>query len=288
MRVIDVDLPKKHDIVLGGDDHLGAITCAEECVKDRYDWVRRSDRRFQVHMGDLAENITPRDKRFNPEVHFMTVSEQYKRVRELLEPVADSTLAVLAGNHDLKNQGRDGDLVRDHVCDPLGITYGTVECKLNVHVRGDLAYKVYLNHGFSSANSTTKHSALKRRQYYNKRLYDVLVNTQVNDCEVMAMGHWHQLLGFRPEPLVRLYDDGEMVQDSWSRIPTVSTEDGERYVHPDNRWYACTGSALKSREQGVTTYPATRGYPPTALGWCVLNYDHEGENLNVEPVAWNG
>lgn len=285
-QVIEVDLPPEHSICLGGDDHYGGVTCEEQAIRDRHTWVNRSKNRFMIHMGDLCENITPKDRRYNPDVHDMSVSEQYRGIREHLERVADDTLVCLSGNHDWKNQGRDGDIVRDHVCAPLGIPYGTNECKVSVYVDGDLAYKMYLNHGFSSMNSRAKHSALEKRNYYRRRLYQILRSVEVNDCEVMALGHHHRLLAFRPRPFVRLYDDGDELQDSWSRLPNVKTEDGERWIHPDNRWYACTGTTRKSREQGVITYPSTKGYPPTPLGWCVLDYDHGKESLNIDPVLW--
>ena len=97
------------------------------------------------------------------------------------------------------------------------------------------------------------------------------------DCILMAFGDTHKLVVTEPTKSLYLTDDGSQVVQHYTKdMPST------KYIHPDHRWYANTGSFVKGQEIGVDSYVSRAGYDPTELGYVVANVK-KGRMVEVKP-----
>lgn len=271
-----VELPAEHSTVLTGDWHAGNPACSYSALDFILDYVADDPNRYMLGMGDYIEGRKANDKRFDMDLNvaagdmrMLRPARQWQFIEEKLEPIKDKILGLVEGNHDTY-QEKTADFLR-MMCERLGVPFLTYQGKVTVKVGGRVAYKIAAWHGWYSLSSAAKDPIQRQgnKMASAKRRLDRLGWT---DAEVLAMGHVHDLMAFRNVKDVQLYDDGEEVHQTLSDVPPVVLNNGERWVHPDNRIYCVTGTTLKTHVRGASTYSSKRGYPPSPLGFVELKY----------------
>jgi len=89
--------------------------------------IRTNPNALWIGMGDMAECITPRDKRWEPSqlaipewVEQDNIAEcQRKRVVSTLEPIRDKCVGLLYGNHEDSIRKYNHDNIHKNICDSL-------------------------------------------------------------------------------------------------------------------------------------------------------------------------
>lgn len=319
VNLIEVELPPEHTVVLGGDDHIGNRACSYDTIFARKKRILDDPNCFHAHMGDVGE-VTPIDhKNFTidqivpPPGHpkpLITALEQYAYFEQIYQgPLAERTMTVLQGNHDWRLNNSAGNFLLDS-CRRLGIPYGTNVAKLAVYVgkqfrrlskndklvkqrKGVPDYQMFLWHGNGGLGGKT--GDLLRRQATRRVNLRGKLEPLAADCDVMAMGHVHQLdVAEYPNQNVLVSDNTEIKALSM-RFPPLEINVGgqtHRIIHPDSRIYAVTGTALKNQdydpENPYSTYSEKSGYPPTDLGWVEIDYKdgHLSAKTHVLSKHW--
>jgi len=294
VRIIKVNYPRNHELVLAGDLHDGSILSDGKGFSKCIEYILAEPGRRLVSMGDLFEGRTLDHPYFDLADHKLLPLQVRDHLVEILSPVRDKIDVMLMGNHewDLRMFGN----VTNELCKQLStpdhrIEYGTMSCVLEVYTDEDpqgfessqLMYKVYLHHGFGTITSQAKDF---EQQEGNKRArLKLMLRELAGDCLVMAMGHTHQLMIVPPTGELYLYHkDFEVKQDylkqGWN----------ERHINPNQRWYANTGAfLLRSTEQlgndglPFSGYPERRGYRPMVRGFAVVKAEN-GRLKEVEAI----
>jgi hypothetical protein len=264
MRLIKQTVPENCEIALFGDIHLGSVACYEKGVQQVANWVRGSKNRFWAGMGDTIEAITTDDKRYQATGKKDIVPvKQAKAAVEMLRPIADRGLVLLSGNHEFALH-RVGDF-GESMAEELGVPYGGRTCKVALHGKHGLTFKMYLchpSHVTLPAGAKDHEQRLANRKASLKR---VLAN-KAADCLLMGMGHVHQLLVADPARKLSLYDDGCEIKQAYTGLG-----DGRaQRIDPDSRYYCATGSFYRSQVLGEDVYSEQFGYDPVELGYIVV------------------
>ena len=123
-----------------GDFHYGSRQCDEAFIAQVIDEVRGNPLAYWVGMGDMMENALIGSK---SDVYTQTVQpkEQIEHLVDMLKPIKDKGLFMIAGNHEQRTTRMVGLVPEQHIALMLGIPYAGFSC---------LAY-------FQSASSKSPH-----------------------------------------------------------------------------------------------------------------------------------
>ena len=279
------NLPPDHEIILFGDTHEGCILKHKKGVRDVVEYIKNTENCFAVHMGDIVESIAIDDIRYDRKTidpGSPTPLKQYLNARDELEPIKDKLLVILEGNHDWKVERKHGDFLREIVCEPLGVPYGTFDCWLTAVPgkkpawryckegdKNNVKYNFFLTHGVGTAKSAAKDPILRlgnRMAAAKWKLHE-----HASDCVLMAQGHTHRLMVVKPTKTLGMKCvDGQIIQEYYT------TSDSLEKIDKDHRWYLHCGSFLKKYgPMGVSGYAERMGLPPAELGFVrviIKNY----------------
>ncbi len=271
MRLITRKMPSDFNLFLFGDVHEGTILSCEDDFNELLDMMcspyagLHENRNFGVHHGDAIEAISVDDKRYFIGTSNTSVPlEQAASHAKKLEPIKDKLLAILQGNHERK-LWRFGDLTA-HICNLLGKPdlYGTYSCKLiYTDTKDNLIFKHFATHGSKSITSCADDPL--RRKVNMELILKRHLKHKSGDCLLASKGHVHKLIICEPESELYLTDDGETIKQS-----RIHSHLAAGYIHPDHRWYACTGSFLKLYGNGVSGYAEVYEYDPVELGFVIV------------------
>lgn len=283
MRIIQRHAEDSHELVLFGDEQIGNLLSHVEAVKELVDDIASHPNKLAIHMGDEMDAFWVDDKRFSMETTISTPLQQQKEVIKLYTPIAKSRqlVTILFGNHSAKLLHKVGDITKS-TCDTLGLPYSGFSTVLEVYNNktDKLMYKVFATHGKRSVFSNADDPI---RQLANMKLsLKRHLSPQAGDCLVMAKGHTHKLIVAEPEPLLYMTYGGGKIKQHYTDSIDVT---GQSYIDPDLRWYVNTGSFLRSRMLGVTSYPEMAEYAPVQLGYAVVEVlDGSVVNVRTERV----
>jgi hypothetical protein len=231
-------------------------------------------------LGDWIEAIMTDDKRYNAPPEGLKEKEQSIPARQardavkLFKPIKKKIITGLMGNHERKLI-RYGNLVEDNICGNTGlnIPYGTESCRIILENNNKPLFNIFAMHGrkiFNSISPTAEQREANRIAAMKRSLQN-----QMGDCAVMLCGHAHQILIAPPINKLYLLDALGGVQQSYL---SGSTDLG--YIDIEQRWYACCGSARKSRLDGYDDYAQV--YDPVELGFVKITIEG-GKPVNIEP-----
>jgi len=269
MRLLRSTVPDNCDIVLIGDEHFGAKASFTKGVDKVLSWTTKKDDRFFVHMGDAIEARMVDHKYFDID----TISDgqtkpmlQAESVIERYKGTESRCLAWLYGNHE-HSLHRYGNLTM-YICNQLGIpdTYGGAEAKLRLdNTDGKQICKMYLYHPYKFVmNSNAKDE--EQRQANMKARLKWFLQRKAADCLVMACGHSHKLFVVEPVRSLLMTDDGKDIQQEYLRQGAGDA----KYIEPNRRWYASTGTFLRTTILDADTYSSQAGYDPVELGYVLV------------------
>ena len=195
-----------------------------------------------------------------------------------LEPIKHMLLGMNESNHMLA-LWRLGNMTKI-MCERLKIPYGTYTSKLIIRTRrGGLMYKSYHTHGRKSITSTADDP--ERRESNMKLILKRHLRDMAGDCILMCKAHVHRLLVLSPTSRLYMADDGDEIEAKYTI--DLSSQNAE-YIHPDHRWYVCTGSFLRLFGKGFSGYAEHAEYPPMELGFAVARI-RNGKFLGVDKVV---
>lgn len=245
---------------------MGNIMSSRDCHERVLEWIAMKRDRYFCSLGDEVEAICVDDKRFqwdaaDPE-NFIPL-QQIKTVIKLYEKVAKRGLVWLDGNHNFALH-RFGNLAA-HAAGELQIPFGTASCKLLLKDKHGPIAKVFLMHPSRVTIRSNAKDWEQRRANMQASLKRLLVN-KAGDCLVMAMGHVHLLLTVPPAHRLILTDDGKDIRQTY-----LGAGDGNGgYIEPERRWYAATGSFLRTQVLGISGYAERMAMDPVELGHVVV------------------
>ena len=167
----------KIPLVLLGDIHFGHNNTNVDKLNEYIQWIKKNQA-FTILMGDLLETAIPThipqtmwSQRINP-------TDQMDRIYELLEPIKDTIISSVCGNHELRIYNTTEIDVSKIISDKLGCYYikdgGFLQIKLN-----DIMYNFAIFHG-SGSSCNPRHQLLKALNIWS-------------DMDICALGHMHQL-----------------------------------------------------------------------------------------------
>jgi predicted phosphodiesterase len=248
-----------------------------EGIEYTVDYIASAPRRYFIHLGDWIEAIPIGDKRYNlPPADKRNMEEpvpsrQKKYAVKLFKPIRKRTIVGLRGNHE-RYLSNFGDLANE-ICEDLGVQFGTESCRIILENKGRPLFNIYAMHGHKVFKSQAKD--YEQREANKKASLKLYLQEQMGDCSIMLCGHAHWI-GIVP-PANRLYflDTPAGVKQEYLN---GSTDIG--YIQPDQRWYACCGSARKSRLDGYDDY--AQNYPPVELGFVKIIIE-DGSIVKLEP-----
>ena len=282
MKIITKKLPANHNNFLFGDDHLGTTLRHNKgfdklmnMMEQEYDGCKNN---YGTHHGDYLEAIMQDDIRFHPDtVKSSFPMEQLKWAVKLYKPMKHRLLTILEGNHPLK-LWRFGNLTQQ-LCEDLGVEYGTWSAKLIIRTKNDqLMYKSFHTHGRKGITSTADDP--KRRIVNQRLILKRHLKFKMGDTILMCKGHVHKLIICGPESELYMTDDGDKVRQNHTMDNIDQTD---TYIHPDHRWYVCTGSFLKLYGENVSGYAEIGEFDPIELGFAIAKVRNR-KLVGVDPI----
>lgn len=281
MQRIVRELPANCEIISGSCTHIGSIMCHYEGLDKLKAHILEKENRFFIHLGDVIEAIAIDDKRYNPPPPYLNTEKketpipllQAREAMYILLPISDRIITILRGNHERKLL-KFGDLIQTSICDVLGIPFGTECCRIIITNGGKPVFNIFAMHGHKIFKSNAKDP--EQREANKKASLKLYLQHQMGDCAVMVCGHAHWI-GIVP-PSKRLYfmDGVDGVHQKYLKGQTSVGE----YIDVDRRWYACCGSARKSRLDGYDDY--AQYYEANELGFVKIVVK-SGKVVRVEP-----
>jgi predicted phosphodiesterase len=277
MQRIVADLPRTHEILAMSCSHIGSIMCHRSGLEKAIDYIASTKNCYAIHLGDWIESICTDDKRYHAPPDGMRDKEQPIPLMQSLDaismfyPIRKKLITGLRGNHERK-LANFGDLAK-FICGELKIPFGTETSRIIIESKGQTLYKIQAMHGSKIFNSNAKD--FEKREANKKAALKLYLQEQMGDCAIHLCGHAHWI-GIVP-PANRLYflDGASGVHQQYLQGSSASG-----YINPDQRWFACCGSARKSRLDGYDDY--AQNYPPVSLGFVKIIVE-DGQIQTLEP-----
>jgi len=233
-----------------GDIHLGNVGCDEEALKEVVRMVAEDENHYTIYMGDMADCITPTDKRFDatelaewaadPRIIGRLADAQYERIHSILSPIpSERVLGIINGNHENTIKFKHfRDLALD-LARTLKIPYmgeqGFVKLAFTRHAantRGAVSrFDLFATHGSGSS---------RRIGGKVNKVTDIGAFV---DADIILCGHMH---------------DKIVIRNSMLRLDTRGN------LASKDRLFAITGTFLKT--YGHDGYGARNLYAPTSIG----------------------
>jgi len=244
---------EKTKIFFHGDIHLGSQNCGkkefEQSIKDII--KDETPHKIFIGMGDIADEITPSDPRFdlrNIDAPLAYINEQYRYYEEFLKEMEKNGIKIglHIGNHATRFMSLSSTNFTKDICSRNNYDFLGYSCLhlLELKYRNKILkrWRIATSHGAS--NSRTPGGAINS---LDKKQLGIF-------ADVFVQGHNH-----------KLSDDVEAVlwQDENADYSNPSEEHQKiRYV-----WLGNSGSFLKTFKEGTIGYGERKDYRPNVLGY---------------------
>jgi len=230
-----------------GDIHAGTIHCVEDHIKRKVEEIKNKKNAYWVGMGDYAEWITPKDKRFDPSLKSITewvepdniAHCQTEWLTKLFTPIKKKCVGLLYGNHENSIRMYNHDNVIKNLCENLGVDNLGFSCFLRLFFKRENSNETHLVKGcftHGSSGAITEGAKLMALMRWMKQ----------NEADIYGYGHIHDYI---PKSLSRM-----IISDSGKIKSKVSIG-------------CTTGSWFRTYTHGiVASYGEQKCYPPTEIG----------------------
>lgn len=250
METKDFIIPyKRSDAVFSlyclGDIHAGTVHCVEEHIKRKVDEIKLAKNAYWIGMGDYAEFITPKDKRFDPSLKSIVSWVEPDNIAHcqtdwlitLFKPIQKKCIGLLYGNHENSIRVFNHDNVHKNLCEELQVTNLGFSCFLRLLFRRDGSSESHqivgaFTHGAS--NAITEGYKLTVLTRWMKQ----------NEADIYGYGHVHDYI---PKSISRMTSVGNKIK---SKVTIGAT----------------TGSWFRTYTKGIiASYGELKTYPPTEI-----------------------
>jgi UDP-2,3-diacylglucosamine pyrophosphatase LpxH len=286
MNFVQHRMPENFKVYDMSDFHIGSPNCAEETLCETVDKIASEKDSYLIFKGDAIECISPKDRRFNwdcIDFKYKTPIEQIDRAIEIFKPVAHKILVWMEGNHEQKTK----DIINLglYFAQKLEVPFGAYHCQVQFNDAANrLMFKTYHHHGFGNISSNAK-DAIQYRANRRAGIKHKLAKLKFDDVIYMSMGHNHQLEIVEPtiQDELSLYIEDGKIHQTYKQ----SAAQDSRYISPDARWYATTGSFRKSftaLNSNRVDYAEMCGYAPSEIGYALMTVE-DRKLTKVEKVV---
>lgn len=271
MEIKDIIIPYKQsnsvtNLYAIGDIHAGTIHCVEDKVKAEIQKIAKDKNALWIGMGDYGEFITPKDKRFDPNLKSIAswvepdnVAEcQTKWIVELFKPIKNKCIGLLYGNHEDSMRVYNHDNVQKNICERLGVDNLGFSCFVRLFFRRENSSESHIIKGaftHGAGWAITKGAKLNTL----RRFMDF------NEAHFYAYAHMHDIItDFRPYMTV---SPSPFEQAKIKNVESVG---------------AVTGSWFRTYTRGiVASYGERKVYPPTVIGCAKFIIDASTGEIDV-------
>lgn len=262
-KEITIKRPDVFHLFPVGDIHAGSIHCSEGKIKDKVQEIKETKNALWIGMGDYADCITSKDKRWTaygiaPWVkQDDIIDSQRVWLKGLFAPIKDRCLGLLTGNHEETIHDRHDDAITRHLCTDLGVPYLSYTCFVDLvfdRQGSKRMYQIFAWHGAGVAG--TDGGKLMRLM----RLVNEI------QADIYLMGHLHDVILKTPHRL-------KCVNGRVKSVPLVATMTGSwltAYTQPD-----------KGQMMDVS-YAEKKGYVPNKIGCPVVHINPDKDIVTVE------
>jgi predicted phosphodiesterase len=275
-------LPENFDLFLVNDTHLGNRAMSRGTVEKVVRIIKAKKHSYVAFQGDQLETIGVTDPRFDLTVHahqYARFNAQRNAFIELFSPVGDRVLWILDGNHER------------HIHNIYLPNLDIAEKFNTVYANGMLVKALFGDwrlaswHGHGSVGSRAG-DELQRSTNLLIALKRNLRNLPVDDCDIVACGHYHQCLLHPPENKLILVSEGLDLKNYYTqpgRVYIGDPADGVYRIHDSDRWWMCCGGFLKAYSEDMPSYTEDWGLQATEMGYGHIQVE-KGKPKLVEVV----
>ncbi|MBT9132883.1 MAG: hypothetical protein DDT33_01413 [Firmicutes bacterium] len=273
MQVKDIEIPYKisnsqFKLFCISCVHGGTIHCAESGIRAKVSEIAQTKNAYCITLGDMAEFITPGDKRFDPSqkaiadwVEPDNIAEcQTEWVAKLLKPIKNKLIGMIFGNHENNFRKHNYGNVHQNICDRLGVGNLGYSCFVRLFFRRENSNETHIIKGcftHGSGWAVTKGAKLnKLRQFMDSF-----------EADIYGYGHMH-----------------DIITDTKPFMTITNRPFGKSMIKAHEGVGAVCGSWFRTYTQGITaSYGETRTYPPTVIGCVVFTIDAHTGLVSVSP-----
>lgn len=263
-RTIDVDdLDCPIPIHSTGDWHLLARQCARGLLKRNLHYAAEDPAALFFLLGDLADMVTYRDKRFDPGAYdpALRIEElgdlgpaAVNMILDVAGPLKGRVIWSVGGNHEgyysASNNCRIHQTFADALDAPCSGFSALIWLTFKERVTGRTkSFSVFLAHG--SGNAETVGGKL------NRLIRTMQINPEV---DLVLMGHVHEQL-------------------TYTQCGVKQTASGIKATTKDG---VICGTYLKTYEEDSCGYGERKLYLPTALGHPIVHVTPSSKRITVE------
>lgn len=238
-----------------GDIHAGTIHCVEGDIKRKVGEIAKARNTYWIGMGDYAEFITPRDKRFDPNQRAIAdwcqpdnvAYTQTKWIKDLFNPIRKKCIGLIYGNHEESMRVFNHDNVHQNICDELEVD--------------NLGFSCFVRFFFRRENSSESH--LVKGAFTHGRSFAITEGAKMTalirwmkamEADMYGYGHVHD---YMPKSLSQM-----SITDSSRGTPKIKSKVSIG---------ATTGSWFRTYTQGIiASYGEQKCYPPTEICCAVF------------------
>lgn len=260
-------LPENFDLFLINDPHLGNRAMSRSTIERVVHNIKSKKHGYIAFQGDQLETISVTDPRFDLMVHghqYARFNAQRNAFIELFDSVGDRVLWILDGNHERH--------IHNIYLPGLDIAekFNTVYANgvLVKAMFGDWRMASWHGHGTVSSRAGDE---LQRASNLLIALKRNLRNLPVDDCDIVACGHYHQCLLHPPENKLILVSEGLDLKNYYTqpgRTYMGDLLDQPAYrIHDSDRWWMCCGGFLKAYSEDMPSYTEDWGLQATEMGY---------------------
>ena len=138
-----------------GDWHLGSLQCNEDFVKQTIQEIKNDEDGWWVGMGDLMENAIVGSL---SDVYTQNIppKEQMEYIVDLLKPIKEKGLFLIAGNHERRTHRMVGLIPEQFISMELGIPYKGFSCLAVFEVKSKTphGFECYFHHNYGGGWTT--------------------------------------------------------------------------------------------------------------------------------------
>ena len=268
MEVKDIKIPYKRansgfKLFALGDIHAGTIHCVEDHIKRKVNEIAHTPNAFWVGMGDYAEWITPKDKRFDPNLKSIAdwvepdnvAHCQTEWLVKLFTPIKSKCLGLLYGNHENSIRIYNHDNVHKNLCEALDVT--------------NLGYSCFLKLHFERANSKEKHLVKGAFTHGSS-------GAITEGAKLMALMRWMKSVE------ANVYGYGHMHDYIPKSLSRMTSPDAEDTIKSKTTIGATTGSWFRTYTKGIiASYGEQKCYPPTEICCAVFSINPNSGLIDV-------